>query len=226
MKKVLLTVGFVAFAAGATAGNFDGMYAGVKLDHAWSSVEYTDKTPAINGDFKTKDTKPKGLEVDLMFGQGFQNGDTVYGFEGHIGRGLSDTKKTWDKFDAANAYDLSIKTRRLWKFGAAGRYGKVFNNALVYGRLGLHANQYESTLSVAATGGGATVSSKKDSFYSFAIAPGFGVEVSVAPGVNARAEYVYEHSLTQHDISNAAGGKVDVNEPRTHILSVGVSFAL
>ena len=72
MKKVLLTAGLVAFASSSIAGSFDGMYAGARLDYAWTQIETEDKAPNNTGDFGTKDPKLKGFEADLFFEQGFK----------------------------------------------------------------------------------------------------------------------------------------------------------
>ena len=227
MKKLLLMSGLVSLAAVATAGHFDTMYTGLKLDYAWSKLEYEDKkTSAAGGNFQTNTNNLNGFEMDALFGQGFQMDDNWnYGFEGQIGHGLSEAKKSWERV-GTSASNLQIKNRRLWKFGAAGRFGRTFSNALVYARLGLHANQYESKVSISNNAApGAELGKNSTRFFSWAVAPGAGVEWSFTPGVNARLEYVYEYSFTQKDIT-VAGKKFDINEPRTHVLSVGVTFAI
>jgi opacity protein-like surface antigen len=209
MKKLLLATALLA--TGATAGNFDQMYAGVKVDYAWPTMDFK----FVAADEKIT-MKPRGFEIDLLFGQNFQmNSDWVYGYELQIGRGLSEAKKTDDDLDA------TVKTRRTWKFGAAGRMGRTFNNVLVYGRLGVNATKYESKATTTTAG----IAKKDQSFYAWALTPGLGAEYAISNGINARLEGTYEFGLNKSNFT-WAGKKLETNKPSAFVLSAGVSFAL
>lgn len=210
MKKLFLATALLA--TGASAGNFDQMYAGVKVDYAWPTVEF--KAPDVVN--AKSDLKARGFEVDLFLGQNFQmNSDWVYGYEIQVGRGLSEDKKSF-KLQAVN---VQGKNRRTWKFGAAGRMGRMFNNILVYGRLGVNATKYESKFT-------ANTAPKKDqSFYAWAITPGLGAEYAISNGINARLEGTYELGLNKSNFT-WAGTKMESNKPTAFVLSAGVSFAL
>jgi opacity protein-like surface antigen len=207
MKKLLLATALLA--TGASAGNFDQMYAGVKVDYAWPTIDI--KVVRLD----EKDTiKARGFEIDVFFGQNFQlNSDWVYGYEAQIGRGLSEAKKTNDDTD------ITCKNRRTWKFGAAGRMGRVFNNVLVYGRLGVNATKYESRLTDDA------LPKKDSSFYAWSVTPGLGAEYAISSGINARLEGTYELGLNKSNFT-WAGGKFETSKPTAFVLSAGVSFAL
>lgn len=228
MKKLLLGASVFALVTAATAEarvNTNAMYAGLKVDYAIAPVEYESKNNA-GGNFKTKEVKNNGFEADILFGQNFDAGSFVYGFEFQVGHGFSNTRKTWDNI-GSTTNELSIKTARHWKFGLDARLGKVFNDIFFYGRLGLHTNRVESKLAIT-DNAGVGLGNKTHKFWNWSIVPGVGAEWSFAQGVNGRFEYTYEHGLSQSDVKMGITGgttkKIDVNETRSHVLSLGVSF--
>ena len=228
MKKILLgTVGLMMAVSAADAANFRGMYGGLKAGYAWNNVEFKDKTPDTAGDFGTWDASPNGIETDVFFGNGFQSGDWYYGGELSIGYGFGKGKK--DKRitnRAGDSFDVTIKSERGWKFGVDGRFGKVIDDMLVYTRLGLHWTQYTNKFSLNEVGGGASAH-RKTTDYFFSVAPGLGLEWRFAEGMNARFEYVYEHSFTDLTFKTEGGQDiVKLEQPTSHIVSVGVSFAI
>lgn len=213
MKKLLLATALLA--TGASAGNFDQMYAGVKVDYAWPTInaKFSETTVANT----SADLKARGFEVDLFLGQGFQlNADWIYGYEVQVGRALSETKKT---FKSKSSADVQGKSRRTWKFGAAGRIGKTLNNVLVYGRLGFNATQY--TFKFTQTG----QANKSQNFYAWSITPGLGAEYAISNGINARLEGTYELGLNKSNFT-WNGNKMETDKPSAFVLSAGVSFAL
>jgi opacity protein-like surface antigen len=223
MKKLLLMGTLLSASLSATAGNFDTWYAGAKLDYARTQIEYDDQNTGILGNFPATTASLNGFDLDALFGRGFQMDENwVYGFEGQVGYGFAEGKKSWGT--VGNAFTAQVKNRRLWKMGANGRFGRVFNNVMVYGRLGLHTTQYESRLSVSATGG-AERGRHSSRFFSWSIAPGAGVEWNVSQGINARFEYVYEYGFNRSDVT-VAGKKFQINEPKTNVFSAGLTFAI
>ena len=162
MKKLLLATALLA--TGASAGNFDQMYAGLKLDHNWTTLKSEDDT-----------YRPNGFGVGALFGHGFQlNADWAYGFEAFVGRSFSQ-KKVFDEDG-----DLQGKISRLWNFGVDARMGRIFGDSFVYGRLGFHGIQQQFK------GDGSV------SFVSWAMAPGAGFEHAVSQGINLRVDYACE----------------------------------
>jgi opacity protein-like surface antigen len=213
MKKLLLATALLATTA--SAGNFDQMYAGVKLDYAWPTME-TKYAETSVADTKAN-LKSTGVEIDLFLGQNFQmNSDWTYGFELQVGHGLSESKKSFK--NTANA-DVQAKSRRAWKFGASARMGRMFNNVLVYGRLGLNATQYSTKFTHA------TETKKTQSFYAWSLVPGLGAEYAISNGINARLEGTYEFGLNKSKFTWNSR-KMETNTPEAFVLSAGVSFAL
>ena len=223
MKKLLLGVSLLAATAGA--GDFDRMYGGVNVDYAFSQVEYQDKSPKTKGDFGTKKNDANGFEAGLFFGQGFQSGDMHYSFEASAGTGFKTNKKNIEKVDKSKKYDMEIKTKRGFKFGLGGRVGMVFDNVLVYGRLNLNATQYLSRVMVTERAKRSTFDVKSNNFWSYAVAPGVGVEWCFSKGMNARLEYSHEFSFTNESYK-VGNNKVDIKEPSTNLITLGVSFAI
>jgi opacity protein-like surface antigen len=224
MKKLFLVGSLLSTVSlSATAGHFDTMYAGVKLDYARTQIEYDDQNTGTLGNFPATTSSLNGFDFDALLGRGFQMDENwVYGFEAQLGYGFAEGKKSWTT--TSNAYTAQVKNRRLWKMGASGRFGRVFNNVMIYGRLGLHTTQYESRLAVSATGG-AEQGRHSSRFFSWAIAPGAGVEWNVSQGINARFEYAHEYGLNKSDVT-VAGKKFEINEPKTNVFSVGLTFAI
>jgi opacity protein-like surface antigen len=224
MKKIFLMGSLLsAVSLSATAGQFDTWYAGAKLDYARTQIEYDDQNTGTLGNFPATTANLNGFDLDALVGRGFQIDENwVYGFEGQLGYGFAEDKKSWGT--VGNAYTAQVKMRRLWKMGGSGRFGRVFSNVMVYGRFGLHATQYESRLSVSSTGG-AEAGRQSSRFFSWAVAPGAGVEWNVSQGINARFEYVYEYGLNRSDVT-VAGKKFQINEPKTHVFSAGLTFAI
>lgn len=214
MKKLLLAAGLMA-ATTASAGNFDTMYAGLKLDYAWPTMDV--KFANTSSDATKATLKSSGVELDLFLGQNFQmNSDWAYGFEFQVGRGLSETKRS---FKNTAGLDVQAKSRRLWKFGVSGRMGRTFNNVLVYGRLGFNATQYAIRLTQA------NIAKKDQNFFAWSFVPGLGAEYAVSNGINARLEATYELGLNKSNFT-WGGTKMETNKPTAFVLSAGVSFAL
>jgi outer membrane immunogenic protein len=217
MKKVLLTAGLLALATVAGAKSFDGIYVGAKASYMPSFMN-SDANYSFANSTAGQDVDLNYWEGDLLLGQWFQTGDWNWAVEGNVGRGITGSEST----KTITGTTTKIKTSRGFKIGAAGRLGQtVGNDILVYGRLGFQGSQFQSKLSYT----GATTGSKSMNFFSWAIAPGAGVEWAFADNMTARFEYIYEYSLNKTS-TKAANTTVSLKNPQINILSLGVSYAL
>lgn len=242
MKKILLTSTLLALASAASAGNFDRMQAGFKVNHAWSDVDVKQTGSVAQGDIGSNTLDVNAFGGDLFFGKGFMFDDLHVGLEATAGFNLGKESKSYtvNKPGAAPAgyggvhgaaanMSVDVRTKRRWGFGFSGRVGKVMNDILVYGRLGFGLVEYEARAAkhMQATGQATwAVGSGTKSNYFWNVSPGVGAEFVLGNGFNARVEYNYEHYLTSKSTDKVGGAQFEWGPDHAHVLSLGLSVAI
>ena len=80
--------------------------------------------------------------------------------------------------------------------GLGFRYGQIFGETLVFGRLGLDANNQKFSYDF-------NGQRRKDTYWDYAFAPGVGVEWEVAEGVGVEVLYQYSMSFATRGYNGA-----------------------
>lgn len=206
MKKVILAIMAVGFAATASAANaadiprgptpyysapttpgtyynWAGAYAGVNIGYQWGKVSNTS-------------TEPSGLEGGLQGGYNWQNGQFVYGAETDLQ--ISGADDTFAPYKFSNPWFGTLRARA----------GMAMNNILFYGTVGLAYGGVKGE-----TGGLA------ESKTHVGWALGLGAEVGFTPNWSAKLEYLYtDLSSRAYSITGTDNGL------SSSVLRVGVNY--
>lgn len=152
-----------------------------------------------------------------------------YTFSGWSPVFTAEIKKTWIDCSTYKAVDARLgwafgkekeETARLKEGMTAGigfRYGTIMGETLLFGRLGLDANQQQFTYKF-------NGEQRKDTYFDYALAPGVGVEWEVAEGVGVEVLYQYSMSFATRGY-NDQDHKFS-KTPSMHHIGVGVSWAI
>lgn len=179
------------------AGVYDwgGFYVGVNTGYAWTGVDYSGATPAIDRDLN-------GFALGAYAGYNFFSDPWVYGVEVDVKRDFND-----ERFTAGDTYETETR----WGGSVRARIGYAIDRTLIYGTGGYAFTNAKLENVTAAT-------SEKDTFHGWTI--GAGVEQAFTDNLAGRIEYRYT-DYSKSDVFNTPGTDGDID---SHSIMVGVSM--